>query len=353
MHGPRAYPPQMQVPASARLTIDLDAVVANWRTVSAHAAVQAGAALKANGYGLGAAPIARRLVAEGCRDVFVATWAEALALGDAADGAIVHVLHGVEQTDLPATQALPHAQPVLNSREQVDLWRAAAPQRPCDLMIDCGMNRLGLDPLNIVLTTGLNTDILMSHMSCADEPTHPANTRTRDTFATIPHPARRRSLAASAGAYLGPAYGFDLIRPGIALYGGQPCAAATDIAQVAHIHARILQLRDLAPGDPVGYGQTFTATRPTRLGLVGLGYADGLPRVPGAKALLDGTEHPVVGRVSMDLTAIDLTDAPAVHLGDWLEIAFDLPALAATSGRSQYELLTGLGHRFERDYTRA
>lgn len=353
MRGVRAYPPPMQLPASARLTIDLDAVVANWRTVTAHAAAPAAAALKADGYGLGAAPIARRLVAEGCRDLFVATWAEALALGDAGDGAIVHVLHGVEEADLPATQALPHAQPVLNTPEQVALWRAAAPDRAFDLMIDCGMNRLGLQLNNMSLDSGLKADILMSHLSCADDPDHPSNIRIRDTFATTPLPARRRSLAASAGAYLGPTYGFDLIRPGIALYGGLPCATATDIAPVARIHARILQLRDLAPGDPVGYGQTFLAMRPTRLAVVGLGYADGLPRAPGAKALLDGIEHPVVGRVSMDLTAIDLTDAPAVQIGDWLEIAFDLSVLAATSGRSQYELLTGLGHRFERRYTRA
>lgn len=343
----------MHVPASARLTIDLDAVVANWRTVARHAATPAGAALKADGYGLGAAPIARRLVAEGCRDLFVANWAEALALGRAADGAVVHVFHGVEVHDIPAAHALRHAQPVLNTPEQAALWRDAAADRACDLMVDCGMNRLGLAPGDLVAANGLNTDVLMSHLSCADNPVHPSNLRIRDTLRAIPSPARRRSLAASAGAYLGPGYGFDLIRPGLALYGGQPCVRGTDIVPVARIAARILQLRDLAPGDPVGYGQTFLATHPTRLAVVGLGYADGLPRAPGTKALLDGTEHPVVGRVSMDLTAIDVTQAPAARVGDWIEIVFDLPAIAATSGRSQYELLTGLGHRFERRYTPA
>lgn len=340
-------------PPTARLTIDLDAVAANWRTLSARAGAPAGAAIKADAYGLGAVPIARHLVAQGCRDLFVATWAEAAALDDAADGAIVHVLHGIDQGDLATAHALARTQPVLNTPEQVLLWREAAPTRACDLMIDLGMNRLGLRPRYLERIPSLNVDILISHLSCADEPTHPSNHHIRDSFASLIHPAPRRSLANSAGIYLGRTFAFDLTRPGLALYGGAPCPAATDLAQVVQIEARVLQLRHLAPGDPVGYGETFTAARPTHLAIVGLGYADGLPRAPGNAALVDGVACPVVGRVSMDLTAIDVTDAPPIAPGDWLEIAFDLPALAAASGRSQYELLTGLGHRFERRYTRA
>lgn len=340
-------------PPAARLTIDLDAIAANWRTLSARAGAPAGAAIKADAYGLGAVPIARYLVAQGCRDLFVATWAEAATLGDTADGAIVHVLHGIEAADLPTAKALPTAQPILDTAEQAALWHQAAPGRACDLMVDTGINRLGLAPADLSATQGLKVDILMSHLACADEPAHPHNARQREAFAALGTPHRRRSLANSAGAYLGPDYVFDLIRPGLALYGGAPCPAATDLAQVARLHARILQLRQLTPGDPVGYGATFIAICPTRLAIVGLGYADGLPRAAGAKALLDGREYPVVGRVSMDLTAIDVTDAPLLAVGDWLEIAFDLPTTAAASGRSQYELLTGLGHRFQRRHLRA
>jgi len=341
-------------PASARLAVDLDAVVANWRTVARHAASPAGAALKADGYGLGATPVARRLIAEGCRDLFVATWAEALALGHAAEGAIVHVLHGFDPADLPAAHALPHAQPVLNTPEQAALWHDAAPGRACNLMVDTGMNRLGLAPHDLGTLPQLQTDILISHLACADEPGHPANPCQRTAFAALATPHRRRSLAASAGAYLGPAYAFDLVRPGIALFGGAPSPAATELRQVARLHARIVQLRLVEPGHSVGYGATFTAIRPTRLATLGIGYADGLPRAPGGKAVLDGTEHPIVGRVSMDLTVIDVTDARAAPaVGDWVEIAFDLPRAAAACGRSQYELLTGLGHRFERRYTPA
>ncbi len=340
-------------PPAARLTVDLGSVAANWRTVARRAGVAAGAAIKANGYGLGATPIARRLVAEGCRDLFVADWAEAIALGDAAAGARVHVFQGMSETDLPAARALGAVVPVLNSVEQAALWYAAMPGRACDLMVDTGMNRLGLAVTDLGALPEVNVDILMSHLACADEPGHPANAAMLRAFAAIEMGAARRSLAASAGAYLGPDYAFDLVRPGIALYGGQPCTAATDLCPVVRIEARLLQLRHVVPGEAVGYAATWIATRPTQLGIIAIGYADGLPRAPGGTAWLDGREHPVVGRVSMDLSAIDLTDARAVHVGQWIEIAFDLPRLAAASGRSQYELLTGLGHRFERRYTQA
>ena len=310
---------------------------------------KAGAAIKADGYGLGARPVLARLAAAGCRDFFVATWAEAAALLPLAPGITLHVLHGVAPGEATFARAS-GCVPVLNSPEQVALWRAAAPSDPCDLMVDTGMNRLGLAPAELAQTHGFAVDLLMSHLACADEPEHAANARQLAAFSALDTPHRRRSLANSAGAYLGADFAFDLTRPGLALYGGSPCPDASGLAQVARIEARVLQVRTAAPGDTVGYGATFTATRPTRLAIVNAGYADGLPRAPGGVARVDGVDAPVVGRVSMDLTAIDVTDAPPIAAGDWLEVAFDLPRAADVSGRSQYELLTGLGHRFERRY---
>ena len=343
----------MSLPASAhsaRLTIDLAALAANHAAIARRAGpARIAPAMKADGYGLGAAPMLARLVAEGCADVFVASWSEAAALAPRTP-ATVHVLHGFIADDLACAKALPCVVPVLNSPDQAALWRAAVPGRVCDLMVDTGINRLGFAPADLGAAEGLPVDMLMSHLACADEPGHPLNARQLAAFAAIDWPHRRRSLANSAGVYLGRAYAFDVVRPGVALYGGAPCADATDLAQVARIEARILQLRDVPPGNTVGYGATFTADRPTRLAIVGIGYADGLPRAPGGVARLDGGEHPCVGRVSMDLTAIDVTDARDAQVGDWVELAFDLPRAAAAAGRSQYELLTGLGDRFARRY---
>lgn len=340
-------------PNPLRLTIDLDALAANWRTMARLSDTAAtGAAIKADAYGLGAAPVLARLAAAGCRDFFVATWAEAAALLPLADGLTLHVLHGV----MPGEAAFARASgcvPVLNSVEQVALWREAVPGEPCDLMVDTGMNRLGLAPADLARAHGLAVDLLMSHLACADDPGNAANARQLAAFTELAAPHRRRSLVNSAGVHLGAAYAFDLTRPGLALYGGSPCPGASGLAQVAHLEARVLQVRTAAPGDTVGYGATFTAARATRLAIVNAGYADGLPRAPGGVARVDGVDAPVVGRVSMDLTAIDVTDAPPIAAGDWLELAFDLPHAAEASGRSQYELLTGLGHRFERRYTGA
>lgn len=333
----------MEAPCpSARLTVDLDAVAANWRHFARRA--PAGAAIKADGYGLGAAAIARRLAAEGCRDFFVATWAEAAAL---PAGIGVHVLHGVLPHEVAWAAASPHT-PVLNSPDQVALWRAAAPGRPCDLMVDTGINRLGLAPAD--LPRGLSVDILMSHLACADTPQHPMNAVQRDAFAAIDIPARRRSLAASAGALIGPSYGFDLVRPGLALYGGTPIAAGPTFQPVVSIAARVLQIRRVAAGESCGYGATWTASRASSLAIVNLGYADGYLRGFSNRghAVIGGVRCPAVGRISMDLAAFDITDAAPP--GDWLDIGFVLPQAAAASGLSQYELLTTLGHRFDRRY---
>ena len=339
-----------------RLILDGGALVANWRWLAETAGAPAGAAVKADGYGLGAVEATRRLAEAGCRDFFVATWAEADALGQLPHGAALSVLHGVREEDMAAALTA-RARPVLNTPAMVARWKAAAPGRPCDVMVDTGMNRLGLSVAEARsgLLAGLEIDLLMSHLACGDEPDSAMNAQQRVRFAEVAGgiAAKRRSLANSAGACLGRDYGFDLIRPGLALYGGIPRAEAADhIVQVARIEAQILQVRDVPAGATIGYGATFTATRPMRAAILNLGYADGYLRAFAGHgvARLGEAVCPLVGRVSMDLVAVDLGDADAAE-GDWLEVDYRLGAAARLTGLSQYELLTGLGSRYQRRWT--
>ena len=325
----------------------------NWQWLAARAAAPAGAAVKADAYGLGAVEVSRRLADAGCRDFFVATWAEADALGPLPFGAALSVLHGIREEDM-ATALASRARPVLNSAAMVARWKAAAPGRPCDVMVDTGMNRLGLsvEEASSGLLDGLEIDLLLSHLACADEADSPMNERQRAAFVDLRGrvTAKRYSLANSAGACLGPDYGFDLIRPGIALYGGIPRAeAAGHIARVARIEAQILQVRDVPVGGTVGYGATFTADRPMRVAILNLGYADGYLRAFAGHglALAGDRACPLIGRVSMDLIAVDVSAAEAGE-GDWLEIYYALESAAERTGLSQYELLTGLGCRYQR-----
>jgi alanine racemase len=337
-----------------RLTLDGDALVQNWRwlhRMSGSAA--AGAAVKADGYGLGATEVVRRLGAAGCRDFFVATWAEADAIAGAAGGAAVSVLHGLGPDD-PDYAASSPAKPVLSTPQQVLRWRTMGAPRACDVMIDTGMNRLGLSADDVAggILDGLVIDTLMSHLACADEDVD-ANERQRRAFADLAArlPARRRSLANSAGICLGSGYHFDLTRPGLALYGGIPRAeAAGHIRPVARLEAQIVQRRTLLAGDAIGYNATFRAERDMAIAILNLGYADGYLRgfSDTGRARLHGDSLPVIGRVSMDLTAIGVDAAPQLGEGAWLEIDFDLPSASAQSGLSQYELLTTLGLRHER-----
>lgn len=334
--------------------MDLGAIRANWRRCSALATRPAGAAIKADAYGLGAAPVMQALVAEGCRDLFVACWREAEALLPLADGVTLHVLHGVMPADLQfALQSL-GVQPVLNSLEQAALWRESAPGRPCSLMVDTGINRLGVAPADAgAAANGLTLDLLMSHFACAEDHGHPLTAAQLRRFGELALPARRRSIAASAALFADPRLALDLARPGIALYGGEVHPSATgQLAQVARIEAQVLQLRGVEPGSSVGYGATWIAARASRIAVIALGYADGYRRAFGNRgtALVDGRACPVVGRVSMDLTAVDVTDVEPPAPGGWIEIAFDLPAASRASSLSQYELLTGLGARLDRVY---
>ena len=345
------------IPSPLRLRLSSEALVANWRWLAAQSAGAAcGAAIKADAYGLGAREVMRHLAAAGCRDFFVATWAEAAALMPLPEGVSLSVLHGAGPSDMIAARTLP-ARPVLGSLEQIARWREAGEGRPCDVMIDTGMNRLGL---RVEEATGgaldsLTIETLLSHLASADEDSE-QNARQLAAFRSVRQaiPARRYSLANSAGICLGPDYGFDLTRPGIALYGGTPrCEAAGHIRQVVFPEARVLQVREVRQGETVGYGATWTADRDSRIAVVNMGYADGYLRChagSGARAAWQTHILPLVGRVSMDLIAFDASNARAIAEGDWIALDYDLSPTSTRSGLSQYELLTGLGARFERDW---
>jgi alanine racemase len=330
--------------AASRLRLDGDALVANWRWLKAQSGGAAcGAAVKADGYGLGARDVAARLARAGCRDFFVATWDEAVALGALPDGCTLSVLHGVREEDM-AVAVASAARPVLNTVAQVARWRETG--RPCDVMIDTGMNRLGLSAGDDL--SGLTIETLMSHLACADEDS-PMNAAQLAAFKAVDMPARRRSLANSAGVCLGHDYAFDLTRPGLALYGGIPRAEAIGyIKQVAYIEAQVVQRRRVLAGESVGYGATFVAACDTEVAILNLGYADGYRRALSGLGSAGEGRFPLLGRVSMDLIAIDVTANPNMGEGDWVSVDYDLPTAAAQSGVSQYELLTGLGARFGR-----
>jgi alanine racemase len=337
-----------------RLRLDSPALQDNWRWLQRTAGVAAGAAVKADGYGLGAREVTRLLAEAGCRDFFVSTWAEAEALGPLPAGAELCVLHGVGPEDVESALS-GVARPILNSAGQVARWKQAAPGRPCDVMVDTGMNRLGLRTDELDLLGGLNIHTLHSHLACADEDS-PMNAVQRDRFAALAAiiKARRCSLANSAGICLGRDYAFDLVRPGLALYGGIPRDEAVGkIVQVAYPEAEVLQRRVVRTGETIGYGATWAASADTEAAIVNIGYADGYLRcfAGTGSASVGGKVLPLIGRVSMDLIAVDATAAPELREGDWVTMDYDLPAAAEASGLSQYELLTGLSDRLERRWS--
>lgn len=333
--------------APLRLRLDKGALSANWRWLQAQSGQAAcGAAVKANGYGLGAPEVVQHLLAAGCRDFFVATWAEAAEIESfLPQEASLSVLHGVREEDTPQALAS-RARPVLNTAQQVARWRSTG--KPCDVMLDTGMNRLGLAPGDDL--SGLTIHTLMSHLASADEDV-PQNTQQLDLFrsAAATLRAQRLSLANSAGICLGAAYHFGLTRPGLALYGGIPRAeAAGAIQPVVGVEAQVLQRRVLPAGQSIGYNATYTADRALDVAIVNIGYADGYVRGFSGRGTAGGGQFPVLGRVSMDLVALDVSAGPDIAEGDWISIDFDLPDAARQSGLSQYELLTLLGHRFDR-----
>lgn len=341
-------------PAALRLELDRDALAANWRTLNALSGrAQAGAAVKADGYGLGADGVVPVLRDAGCRDFFVAHWSEVPAVARHVPTGRITVLHG-PLTDADAAYAKAvGAKPAINSLDQARRWLAVG-GGACDLMVDTGMNRLGLSLAEIgdAAIARLEVDVLLSHLVSAEEDV-PLNARQcslwRAALGQVAH--RRASLANSAGIALGPDYHGDLTRPGLSLYGGiQRPEYAGRIAQVARPMAAILQVRDVTAGETLGYNATYTAPQPMRVGTIALGYADGYLRCWSGKGamLWQGRRLPVLGRVSMDMTIVDLSQAPDLREGDWLEVAYSPAEAAAVSGLSPYELFTLLGKRFAR-----
>ena len=329
-----------------RLTIDRRALQSNWRWLADKAGTAAGAAIKADGYGIGARETFETLLGAGCRDFFVSTWWEAEQLGSVPEGVSLVVLHGPGPNDSTGK-----ARPTLNSVEQVARWKQAGGDAPCDVMVDTGMNRLGLRMEDAAVLDGLHIDTLHSHLACADED-HDLNAlqlqRFRDAAAAIP--ARRYSLANSAGICLGPDYSFGLVRPGLGLYGGVPrIEAEGHIRQVAHLEAEVVQRRKMKAGESCGYGATFVADRDMDAVVVNIGYADGYFRGFSNRGTARAGDKvlPLLGRVSMDLLIFE-ANGSGTGEGDWVEIDFELQHAAALSEMSQYELLTGLGSRFER-----
>lgn len=341
-------------PSSLRLAIDRGALAGNWRTLDRlSGAASAGAAVKADGYGVGARVVVPALLEAGCRDFFVAHWCEVPDVAALADPSCVGVLHGPLSGADAAFARASGVRPVINSLQQARLWLETG-GGPCHLMVDTGMNRLGvaLGELGDDAVRLLDIDVLLSHLACAEEEV-PLNAiqleRWNAARAQVRH--RRASLANSAGIVRGADYHGRLTRPGLALYGGVPCPALDGvIRQVVRPEAAIIQTRMLQAGDTVGYNATFTAPQRMRVGVISLGYADGYLRCWSSKgmALSDGRRLPVLGRVSMDMTIIDLAAAPELAEGDWVTMEYDLPGAAASSGLSQYELLTLMGKRFSR-----
>lgn len=342
-------------PAALRLRIDTHALATNWKALDRlSGSAAAAAAVKADAYGIGVLQAVPALLQAGCRDFYVAHWSEIGGVLRYVDPSGLAVLHGpLTPADAQFARAT-GVRPVINSLAQASLWLEAGGGR-CDLMVDTGINRLGLPlaDLGDEAVSRLEIDVLHSHLASAEEES-PLNTLQLDRWNAARRQVRHRraSLANSAGIALGAAYHGDLTRPGLSIYGGVPCTVlAPHVLQVAFPEAAIMQVRQLDAGESVGYNATFTAPGPMRVGVIALGYADGYLRCWSAGRgimLAGGRRLPVLGRVSMDMTVIDLTQAPEVGEGDWVAADYSLPQAAEASGLSQYELLTLLGRRFAR-----
>lgn len=346
-----AVPSPFLPPASLRLTVDSGGLAANWRALDRLSnGARAGAAVKAQCYGLGVEACIPVLRDAGCETFFVAHWSEVAGVIAHVPAGQVAVLHGVRNEAECAYARSTGAVPVINSLVQAERWGASGGGR-CHLMVDTGINRLGIAPsdANDPRISALDVDILLSHLASADEDTA-QNARQLAAFRSargaIAH--RRASLANSAGIALGPDFAFDLTRPGLALYGGVPRAElAGAIRPVAQIEAAILQTRTIAAGQSVGYNATFVASHTMRVATVSMGYADGFLRSRGAgEALLHtGRKLPILGRVSMDMIVVDLTAAPDLAEGDWLQVPWNVTDAAQQNALSPYEMLTVIGQR--------
>jgi alanine racemase len=362
--------------AGAVLTIDLGALAFNYRTLARKAGTAScGAAVKANAYGHGLGPVVKTLWAAGCRDYFVARPMEGAELREILPTASIYVLDGLYPGQA-SFYARHHLRPALISQADVREWADFSAQNgeafPCALHVDTGINRMGLSAgdLDHMLSAypDLNISLLMSHLACADSPSHALNPQQLQRFkelrAKLPHvPA---SLSNSSGIFLGKSYGNALVRLGVALYGGNPVAPRKNpMRPVAHLHATIMQVRDLKKGETVGYSATWTAKRNSRIAILGAGYADGIPRMLSSKTQngpaqvwLGGRRCPIIGRVSMDMMGVDVTDVkPALsQRGQQAEIIgkhIPIDEVAGWAGTISYEVMTRLGSRYARVYKQA
>ncbi len=355
--------------AGAVLDIDLDAIADNWNTLRrVHPSGSVAAVLKADAYGLGAAAVARRLFAAGCRHVFTAQLSEAQAIRPLLPGAMLAVLNGLWPGDAPAYAEAGIA-PVLGSLAEIADWAAHARKLgrplPALLHIDTGMNRLGLPPEEVDALAaepgrldGVEIRFIMTHLVSAEMPGDPISAEQRDRFAQACArlPPAPRSIANSSGCFLGPGFGSDLARPGAALFGVNPTPGRPNPMRAAvRLRARILQVREVPRGGRVGYNGVWTARRPSRIATVSVGYADGYPRAltNQAAAVFDEQAVPLVGRVSMDLSTFDITDAPGAAAGSWLDLIgprMPVDEVARRAGTNGYEILTQLGGRYRRAY---
>lgn len=364
------HSPSAEIAAvGAVLTIDLAAIAANYRLLrSRSGSALCGAVVKADAYGLGVARVAPTLLAAGCRHFFVAHLQEGLMLrGCIGVGGSIYVMHGV----FPGNEAdcLAHdLVPVSNSLAQLARWSALARtcgrRLPAVVQIDTGMSRFGFTEPDLAHLANdlqpLDLRYVMSHLACADTPDHPANAEQRARFDVLrtrlpPAPA---TLAASSGTFLDPVFHYDLVRPGAALYGVAPTAGLPNpLSPVIRLDAKVVQLRDVPAGTPIGYGHSARTVAPARLATIAVGYADGYLRSGsnGGAAWFGDVALPIMGRVSMDSIILDASAAPdgALHEGSFVELIGphrDVDAVAADAGTIGYEVLTSLGRRYHRRY---
>jgi alanine racemase len=352
---------------TALLEIDLGAVAENWRALDAMHGGATSAVIKADAYGLGAAEVAPKLLRAGCRNFFVAHLSEAVAVRPLIPGAMLGVLNGLPVAEAGAFSSRDIV-PVLGSLHELASWREEAKRLgrvlPAILHIDTGMARLGFSTAELAalrddaaLLDGVRLDYVMTHLVSADAPEDAMNARQAARFsaASRQFPGVKTSFANSSGMFLGPDFGSDLARPGVALYGANPTPGSKNpMRDVVRLSAPILAIHEVSQGETVGYSGVWTAQRPSRIATIGVGYADGYTRALSNKAtaFFDATPVPLVGRVSMDLTTYDVTDVPA-ELGDVLQLigpGHGVDALAVEAGTNGYEILTSLGRRYQRRY---
>jgi len=384
VHDPELRPAGMptasadSAEAGGILTIDLGALAANWKILaSTTVPVECAAVVKGDGYGCGLEPVTRTLSRAGCSTFFVADVAEGRRVRAVASDAAIYVLNGLIPGSAQAFAA-DYLRPVINSATELAEWDAFVATRNwrggAALHVDTGMNRLGITPEEAVaIAPRLQSEnhgftLVMSHLACAEIPDHPMNDRQIRLFREIRILYRgvASSLANSSGIFLGGGAYCDLVRPGVALYGVNPTPGkANPMRPVVELKGRVIQVRAVNKGESVGYGAAFTATRPSRVAIVALGYADGYLRSasaakgkPPAQVIIAGKRCPIAGRVSMDVLAVDVTDLPdgtvrrgglATLIGDGMSV----DDVAAAMGTIGYEVLTHLGRRYHRVYTGA